>query len=473
MIVNADIAAIKMIENKGLFLDLIDHMDKVGEGEEVRIALYQHLLLELLERIWPAHKKRPAKDVPAERNKLEAALSIDNLERVGLLIHVDRARGVMVFAPFIIEMFRHFDGARLRKLNSADYEVIRASFNRLYEVFIGRQFTGEHDLDFKEQVEALRKEVRRALSQMKECVSALQSRLDHLGEIVERMHHDNLDEVSAAREALSEINSIYLRNILPALEFLAENLDLKDGQPALRALAMTASHLERQGYRPLASSIYYQIEAIRSYRHDIEVIRGSLTRYVQQSEAQRLAYDRIEQAWNLLHGAVQSLHDGTLRGNQLAGGHPIFAHWPTFKGLKVWRFDQKVEWPKENHRLRLTEHLRTELPKVRIPLAEPQIVKPRARAHQAGQREADERLFHISRLMADWAAHPCDDLHDALNSYLGKHLPAYSLNDLLAGMNCLKSKEGIALIPRFEIATLAGDRQRLRYYKLRLEVAHA
>ncbi|WP_134485415.1 hypothetical protein [Pseudomonas aeruginosa] len=238
MIVNAEFATISMIENKKLFLDLIDNMDKVGEGEEVRIAMYQRKLTELLDRVGPLNKDRPAKDVPPARRKLEAALSIDNLERVGLVIHVDHVRGVMVFAPFIIDMFRHFDGARLRKLSSADYELIRASFNRLYGICAGMQSLSEDDLDFKEQVDALRKEIRSALSKMKECVSALQSRLTRLGEIVDQMRYDDIDEVSAAKEALGEINSTYLRNILPALEFLAENTDLKEGKPALQALTL-------------------------------------------------------------------------------------------------------------------------------------------------------------------------------------------------------------------------------------------
>ncbi|WP_162597530.1 hypothetical protein, partial [Pseudomonas aeruginosa] len=88
MIVNAEFATISMIENKKLFLDLIDNMDQVGEGEEVRIAMYQRKLTELLDQVGPLNKDRPAKDVPPARRKLEAALSIDNLERVGLVIHV-------------------------------------------------------------------------------------------------------------------------------------------------------------------------------------------------------------------------------------------------------------------------------------------------------------------------------------------------------------------------------------------------
>lgn len=473
MIVNAEFATISMIENKKLFLDLIDNMDQFGEGEEVRIAMYQRKLTELLDQVGPLNKDRPAKDVPPARRKLEAALSIDNLERVGLVIHVDHVRGVMVFAPFIIDMFRHFDGARLRKLNSADYELIRASFNRLYGIFAGMQSLSEDDLDFKEQVDALRKEIRSALSKMKECVSALQSRLTRLGEIVDQMRYDDIDEVSAAKEALGEINSIYLRNILPALEFLAENTDLKEGKPALQALTLIGDHLMRYGHKRLATSIYYNVEAIRSYRYDIDVIRGSLMRYVQQNAAQRQAYDKIEQAWNILYGAVQHLHDGALKGNQLPSNDAVFDNWSTFNGVKFRRFDPKVEWPERNHRLLLTEHLRTELPNAKASVAVPQAVKPHRSPTQGSKRKEDERLFSISRLVADWELYPCEDLHEELNRYLSSYLVPYGLNDLLVGLSCLAGTDGAALVPRFEVGTLATETERLRYYKVRLEIAHA
>jgi len=123
----------------------------------------------------------------------------------------------------VIEMFRHFDGARLRHLNSADYELIRASFNRLYEVFVTLPSLSNEDIGFQEQVSVLRKEIRAATAKMKECVDALQGRLQRLGEIVDRMRYDVIDEVAKAQEALGEINNIYLRNILPALQFLGEH----------------------------------------------------------------------------------------------------------------------------------------------------------------------------------------------------------------------------------------------------------
>jgi hypothetical protein len=110
---------------------------------------------------------------------------------------------------------------------------------------------------------------------------------------------------------------------------------------------------------------------------------------------------------------------------------------------------------------------------VKASVAVPQAVKPHRSPTPERKREEDERLFSISRLVADWELHPCDDLHEVLNLYLSSHLAPYGLNDLLVGLSCLKGTDGAALVPRFEVGTLATETERLRYYKVRLEIANA
>jgi hypothetical protein len=473
MVVKTDVALINMIQNKAVFLDLIDHMDKVGEGDEVRIVMYQQKLRALLDSVAPLPSTRVVREVPAERRKLESALCIENLERVGLVIQVDSARGVMVFAPFVIEMFRHFDGARLRHLNSADYELIRASFNRLYEVFITLPSLNREDIGFQEQVSVLRKEIRAATAKMKECVDALQGRLQRLGEIVDQMRYDVIDEVAKAQEALGEINSIYLRNILPALQFLGEHTDLKGTKPALTALTCIGDQLAHYGHDKLASSVYYSVESIRSYRHDISIISGSLMRYVQQSEAHRRAYDKIEQAWNRLYGGVRELHDGSLKDNILPSTHPVFARLNTYSGLKMRVFEAKLEWPDANQRLALAEHLRTTLPNIKI--SSGKIHQLGGQSNESGElkRRRDARLLAIGNLVEEWEPRLTDDAHVAMHEHLKERLKGYELTDLLMSVGWLRKREGIFLIPRYQIGNLATDCESLRYYKLQVETEHA
>jgi len=267
----------------------------------------------------------------------------------------------------------------------------------------------------------------RATAKMKECVDALQGRLQRLGEIVDRMRYDVIDEVAKAQEALGEINNIYLRNILPALQFLGEHTDLKGTKPALTALTCIGDQLAHYGHDKLASSVYYSVESIRSYRHDISIISGSLMRYVQQSEAHRRAYDKIEQAWNRLYGSVRELHDGSLKDNILPSTHPVFAHLNTYSGLKMRVFEAKVEWPDANQRLALAEHLRATLPNIKISTG---------KIHQlSGQANRVGRAQASARCLACWPSviwsrsrepRLTDDAHVAMHEHLKGRLKGTS-----------------------------------------------
>ncbi|WP_432783385.1 hypothetical protein QZH45_15865 [Pseudomonas corrugata] len=469
MIVKAEVTLVHMIQNKGIFFDLIDHMDKTGEGDEVRTVMYQQKLRGLLDAIAPLPEARFVREMPAERRKLEAALSVENLLRSGLVTQVDNARGVMVFAPFVIEMFRHFDSARLRHLSSADYEVIRRTLTDLYIAFGKLPSLDPHDVDFKEHVKTLQYEIRRATSKMQECVASLQGCVQRLSEIVEQADYTEVDEVRKAQDALSEINTIYMRNILPALQFLDEEPDIKGGISALAALIRIGELLDGNDHANLVTSIYYAVESIRSYRHDISIISASLMRYVQQSEAHRLAYDRIERAWNRLYGAVREMQDGSLKDNTLPCTHPALASIKTFLGIKVRYFEAKVHWPKENHRIIFGEHLRTALPHVSISAGViHEVVAPATHIGHA-KRLSDARLLTIGALVDSWVARTTVNVHLELHAHLLKHLDDYELTDLLVSLEWLKKREGLTITPLFQMSLLESGCQRLRYYNLHVE----
>lgn len=470
MIVKTDVALVTMIQNKDLYLGLIDHMDSVAEGDEVRTVMYQQKLGALLDEKWPLPKTRVIRDLPAERRKLEGALCIENLHRAGLVTHVDAGRGVMVFAPFVIEMFRHFDNARLRHLTSSDYEIVRKTFNDLFDAFGTLPSLSPSDIDFKEHVQTLRKEIRGATAKMKECVGALQGCLQRLGEIVDQADYTEVDAVHKAREALSEINTIYMRNILPALQFLDEKTDIKGGMPALAALTGIGDMLDRGGqHSKLVTMIYYAAESIRSYRHDISVISTSMMRYVQQSEAHRLAHDKIESAWNRLYEAARELQDGSLKDNTLSSSHPALASIKTFSGIKVRGFEAKVQWPDESHRLLLIEHLRTTLPQVTV--SSGAIYQLEGAVNDIGEvkRQSDARLLALGALIDQWPLRALVDTHAALHEHLATNVEDYELCDLLMSLEWLKKREGLALTPAFDLGTIETERERLHYYRLQME----
>ncbi|CAO3308128.1 hypothetical protein LG197_22330 [Pseudomonas asiatica] len=469
MIVKAEIALIQMIQHKEIFFDLIDAMDQVDEGDEIRTVMYQHKLRRLLDDVAPIPQAQSAREIPAERRRLEAALCVENLQRTGLISQVDNARGVLVFAPFVIEMFRHFDSSRLRHLSSADYEVIRKTLDDLFCAFVRLPSLSINDITFKEHVVTLRREIRTATSKMKECVASLQGCLQRLSEIVENADYAEISEASRAQEALAEINVIYMRNILPALQFLDEEPEIKGGVSALSALIRVGELLEGHGHAKLVTSIYYAVESIRSYRHDISVISASLMRYVQQSEAHRMAYDRIERAWHRLYSVVKENQDGSLKDNLIPTSHAVLARIDTFAGLKVRYFEAKVQWPESNPRLTLKEHLRAALPKIRRPAEVHTLSNSQNDDLGKEKRERDIRLLAIGELAGNWPASATQDVHLALHNYLRTRVDEYELADLLVSLEWLKKREDLMIKPMFKMSILENGSQRLRYYNLQLE----
>lgn len=256
------------------------------------------------------------------------------------------------------------------------------------------------------------------------------------------------------------------------MQFLGEHTDLKGTKPALTALTCIGDQLAHYGHDKLASSVYYSVESIRSYRHDISIISGSLMRYVQQSEAHRRAYDKIEQAWNRLYGSVRELHDGSLKDNILPSTNPVFAHLNTYSGLKMRVFEAKVEWPDANQRLALAEHLRAMLPNVKISTGK--IHQLSGQANESGElkRRRDARLLAIGNLVEEWEPRLTDDAHVAMHEHLKGRLKGYELTDLLMSVGWLRKREGIRLIPHYHIGKLATDSESLRYYKLQVETEH-
>ena len=119
MIVSTDRTLIAMIENKQVFLDLIDYLDEQGEGDEIPFSVYFARIRRLISSM----------DDEREQKRLRQIFEIENLQQAGLLIDMDRHRAVISFESFVVDMFRHFDRGRLRELSSEQLEVLRTDQN--------------------------------------------------------------------------------------------------------------------------------------------------------------------------------------------------------------------------------------------------------------------------------------------------------------------------------------------------------
>jgi hypothetical protein len=459
MSVATDKTLIAMIEHKGVFFTLIDYLDEQTQGEEIPLSLYYQSIRALLNRQIDDRDRRRLTDV----------FEPDNLLKAGLLIELDKHRGILVLQTFVLDMFRHFDRSRLRELSSEQLEMLRQSVNHS----LGRMRACAilpGDDAFEEVLGVLFENLRNILGRIKQNVSSLQGQAEHLSQIIELHDISNLQQTQQVNKALEEISRIYQRHVLPTLQFLNERENLKSGLPALTAVGEIALLLEKSDQPVLSQRVLFAQNSIRSYAKDVELIRKTLERYVRQSARQRLQYDCIEAAFNELRAETQNLQDGKLNTKYVAKGADVFVLAQVFNGLKGHKFDAKLDLGHENHGLLFEEHLRVSLPKLRDKQSQ-------ALAYLAGlNNDADLKAQQITRRkrQIQRLVEQCPlpethaDIHAFLHHYLQSELQDYALHDLLDGLGWLRSRLSLPLMPFFELRHLHHAGMCLDYYPLTL-----
>ncbi|WP_417228318.1 hypothetical protein [Amphritea sp.] len=463
MSVATDKTLIVMIEQKDVFFKLIDYLDAQELGEEIPLSLYYESIRALLNRQSDEREKR----------RLQEVFEPENLLRAGLLIELDKHRGILVLQNFVLDMFRHFDRSRLRELSSEQLEVLRQSLNHSLErMQTCVMFQG--DVVFEEILGAFYENVRTTLGRIKQNVSSLQGQAEHLSKIIEEHDFSNLEQTQQVNKALEEISRIYQRHVLPTLQFLNEQENLKSGLPALTAIGEIAVLLEKAGLPVISQRVLFAKNSIRSYAKDVELIRKTLERYVRQSARQRQQYDCIEAVFNDLRAEAQNLQDGKLNTKYLANNSDVFALAHIFNGLKGQKFDAKLEWGNEHQSLLFAEHLRVALPKLRDTESK-QLVRLTGLDNDAYRKEQEvtRRKRKIQRLIEQCelpVAH--EDVHVFLHEFLQAHLKGYVLSDLLDSLGWLRSRLPCPLLPVFELRQISYSGMCLDYYPLSLGQQH-
>ncbi|MGB0662185.1 MAG: hypothetical protein ACPGMR_00165 [Pontibacterium sp.] len=459
MIVSTDKTLIAMIEKKDIFWDLIDYLDEQQEGREVPLSFYYERVRKAIQSV----------EQERDQKRLRQTLDIDNLAHSGLLMEVDRHRSVMVFQPFVIEMFRHFDRSRLRELSSEQLEALRSDLNnslkRLQECRIL-----QGDEEYEQVLVVLFERLRNAHARIKQNVLSLQGQADYLSKVVEEQDIADLEQTLNAKKALEEINQIYQKHVLPTLQFLNEREHIKTGYPALTAVEEIATILQKAGMPSVSQRVLYAKNSIRAYAKDIEVIRKTLERYVRQSARQRHQYDCIESAFNKMREQVFTLYDGKLNSKYLDSRLDIFEYGKVFAGLKKLRFDARLEWGDINHTQCFNEHLRVALPR----LQNNQKSGVAELDSQDDNRYQQEQLLIRRKLDIQALMESCEiiegesDVHHYIHNYLAERLSGYALPDLLEGLGWLRSRLDTPLKPQFSLSRIHYKGQCLEYFPLAL-----
>lgn len=348
MPVNSDQTLIAILSNKTLFFRLMDHVqsDTLNHSMEFTISDYENLLVRI-----------GNKNNEIEKRRLFDTLSLENLERNGLLNYLDRRTGRFRLQDFILEMLRHLDSKRLRELSSAELNQLMKQLEECY-----RQVSDPAvmwiigDESFEELVESVYYNLQHVASKLKSNVRALKGQAERLASIVDQQEFNDMARTDQVRVALGEILRIHERHVTPTLQFLDERLDIRRFRTELfgdnAPMALVKKIIDRFGERKLSDHVTrlqrIQLHILSMGREVGEIAKG-LDSYVKYAEAERRRYNQTEKLYTALKEAVQEKQTGQLRDYLLKPSHPVFhSAYPLGEIKNFCRAQSSnINWPME------------------------------------------------------------------------------------------------------------------------------
>ncbi len=463
MPVNSDQTLVAILNHKGVFFRLIDrvHLNSKNPSMEFTISDYEALMVETARNF----------DTSLRRRFYET-LSLENLERNGLLNYLDRRTGRFRLQDFILEMLRHLDSKRLRELSSAELNQLMKQLEECYrQVSDPTVLWIPGDSTFEELVESVFQNLQHVASRLKSNVRALRGQAERLASIVDEQDFTDLERTDQVRVALNEILRIHERHVTPTLQFLDERLDIRrartelfgDSAPMALVKQIIGRFIERKlsDHVTRLQRIQFHILALG---REVGGIAKTLDTYVKYAEAERRRYNRTEQLYNELRDAVQQRQTGQLRDFMLRSSHSVFKPARPLGTLKNFSRAQSanINWPQIKGTRAFDEVLRT-----RVAMAS---VRPKplisngsepVTAEEIEERRMMERILQAMRSY-DYSK-PCKDVYLSVHHHLSEHMEGYSLNQLMDALPFLNGKGTIEPSASVKFLVLEYQDMRLRY----------
>lgn len=466
MAVSTDITLTVILQHKQLFFDLLDQAeDRDGPGaDEFSITFYLAKLNRLLKTTPKDHKRRVAE-----------ALDLGNLQKCGLLDYCEERDDRLLLKPFVLDMIRHLDKARLKELTDAQLNSLREQLLHARELIIAPTFSWDAgDELYRDTVAVVLSAIRATGSQIRQNIDALQAQSVQLASIVDDANASGATRSQQVEVALSKIFQITERHIKPTLLFLDPNTDWKGrGNDApMRIIDDIKVRFSRRGLHKEFDSINRAHLAMLHSAERIALILRSVDTYLRMHDRQRKLYEGIETRYQELLGRVQSLHDGKAK-YRLKSVDPHFTALSSLAGLKNRKADfaAKLNWPREAGRGYLDEYLRIRLEQYKYRAGKPKAEARTVTAVAADEHSRRQRINRIAEIARQIQVKPGADVYSQVHDHLSAHLPDYQLPELVDAIHFLPGGRSIKLIGRRRSITLSG--RTLDYLERQLQDSNA
>lgn len=419
---------------KQVFYKLIDYLDSSPGSSEILQSLYINLYQKYV--------------VSSGDEMAIRVLSLESLQKNGLVIHSDNQAGTLTLQSFIIEMYRFIDKKRIRELSHADFELIRKNLQTLCRDFENSlSISPGHD-KYDEALITLFDTIDTALTRIKLNVESLTANADAIGARYKAMDNSAFRSVDSLT-LHDDSEKLYKRFIIPCLEFLSPNTPMKPAVGSAEPQLTLTKSMERlselhirRGESFIGERIQYKLTAIRSFYKDISKIEKRVQRYFRTLSDERHRYNAIEDAFNALMGDIEELRHGKLKNTQLATDADSITRHESFTGLKkhslagCW----KINWYDEVNNSNLIEEWVTSM------VDNYKDISPRSEIKQLKPVTSpeNERKIHVFRMLHNksWPDE-LDNIYIHCHEWLKNELDDYELSDLLAAYEFCSSISAI------------------------------
>ncbi len=422
MRVSRDLILGLVLKHRKAFYALLDYVSMHGGMAEIPQGLYLQQYRDVI--------------VASGDDYAIRVLTLENLHKNGLIVHLDMQASTLTLQSFLVEMLRFIDTSRIRELSQADFENMRSQFQAL-----GSRF--EDDLtiqpglaDYDEARVMLFELIDTTLSKIQQNVEGLIANVSGLA-----TRYDKLDaqghNTGASRKLLEDAVTLYERFIKPCHEFLSPSLGMQGGKKTFTHSMEHLAHLhDRQGHPEVGMRIQYKQAAIRSYYKDIAELESRVQRYSRSLAEERKRYKSIESVYNQLVGAVSELRHGKLRGTKLSANAAVFSNSGYLQGFKrqYSTHEPRLNWYEAPNKIRLDEWI-VSLDSSTLPDQRAELAPLFNTIDVAKERREDILKLCVQR---DWPESTADVVAE-LNRWLAIELNNFSLMDTLVAYQCSMS----------------------------------
>ncbi|MEX0731180.1 MAG: hypothetical protein WED00_16450 [Aquisalimonadaceae bacterium] len=409
-----------------------------------------------------------------ERQRLELALTTDNLFNAGLAVDIDKIDGErrLVLQESLVGLLRACNASLYQELTDAR---LRSRLVALWDVRVrlGASSFNHSDPDFTELLDDLFEQLSHLVGLLRQNIIRMQQISADLAKLSGDASRAPDAFMAFRQDLLTRIAHLYERHIKPTLSFLNPDLVLAEGENLFTTLRRVQNLLERNIRQREADQVFRTSLSINAMYKPIQLVAWEVDNFLRKTRTGMLQYNAMEHHYQRLVERYQDTQTQDLRKTRLSG--QAFARENDFViGLKQRSQPKRYAFGDTSSYYRmLFSEIELRLSDIRRQNEAPNLMEVAALSTPA--RTDIERIRKLYAWIDSLELRPTQDLVRELHGRLQGFIEGYDFPDLLAAMSRLghRAPDGMRIATMNRFRTLSSEEgQTFVYRRRRLEMSN-